>query len=508
MDYFNSGSKDIEYQLFEALEPKQSMRRWRALVFIHWWQETRTFYHVDINTQTRIDLYSKVKQKLDTLEPQESAPARLDNKISGGRKLEDVNSSPRISLITDQVEIRSKLLELMNSAVTEIRIMFPTQNAFRREELIGANDAMDRARERGVKVSILSPFDEDVKETITKHHWQISLETDQKEFPTDSNPLMIRELGVAEASETKVTFAIFDRSESLIIELTDDSNIKFEKAIGLATYSNSKSTAISYIASFQKLWHESELIQIETAARKRLVESLAKEERSSQQVRLLQDILTHDIVNYNQIIKLEIELLENIGVKNETEFRNALKSITSAVDDSTALLDRARKLGKVLASENIQLYPKNIIDSLGYSIALITKINADKKIVHEVKLGSSVPTDGVMALADDFIEEVFTNIFSNAVKYTQSNDVRIETFIDEMRDCWQISIVDQGEGIPDELKPSVFFRYSKGSKGSGLGLSIVRALVVDRYGGTLAVTNRVSGDHSKGTAIKICIPKA
>ncbi len=51
---------------------------------------------------------------------------------------------------------------------------------------------------------------------------------------------------------------IFDGSKSLAIELKDNSELEFEKAIGSATFSNSKPTVASYLSFFEKLWHESE----------------------------------------------------------------------------------------------------------------------------------------------------------------------------------------------------------------------------------------------------------
>lgn len=112
-------------------------------------------------------------------------------------------------------------------------------------------------------------------------------------------------------------------------------------------------------------------------------------------------------------------------------------------------------------------------------------------------------------LADDLLDEVFTNILSNSVKFTEgaqvhiqvelkdeeepvkpenavetselenskkSNQIPLEEATQGISRFWKISITDQGRGIPDELKDSLFMRYLGTAKGSGLGLSIVRAL--------------------------------
>ncbi len=50
-------------------------------------------------------------------------------------------------------------------------------------------------------------------------------------------------------------------SKKSYYELIDDTKATFEEAIGQATYSNSKSTALSYVSIFESLWKQTELYQ-------------------------------------------------------------------------------------------------------------------------------------------------------------------------------------------------------------------------------------------------------
>jgi two-component system sensor histidine kinase VicK len=61
--------------------------------------------------------------------------------------------------------------------------------------------------------------------------------------------------------QSKVTILIVDRKYSLAIELKDDTKQTSIEAIGLATYSNSKSTVLSYASIFESLWTQTELYQ-------------------------------------------------------------------------------------------------------------------------------------------------------------------------------------------------------------------------------------------------------
>jgi signal transduction histidine kinase len=71
----------------------------------------------------------------------------------------------------------------------------------------------------------------------------------------------------------------------------------------------------------------------------------------------------------------------------------------------------------------------------------------------------------------------------------------------------RIEISDRGPGIPDTMKKDLFKRYGIKSQKTrtGLGLSIVKALV-DRYNGSIMVSDRISGKPEEGVKFIIWIP--
>lgn len=104
-------------------------------------------------------------------------------------------------------------------------------------------------------------------------------------------------------------------------------------------------------------------------------------------------------------------------------------------------------------------------------------------------------------LADRLLEEIFVNLFANAINATEDSQVRIEVdiqrkMIDHIR-YWMVTVSDHGKGVPDGAKSEMFTRFYTKAKGSGLGLSIVRALV-ERYNGRVWVADVASNDHTKG----------
>jgi signal transduction histidine kinase len=102
---------------------------------------------------------------------------------------------------------------------------------------------------------------------------------------------------------------------------------------------------------------------------------------------------------------------------------------------------------------------------------------------------------------------VFDNLFSNSLKFGGTG-VAIEiSATDNEQGVLEISVADNGPGIPDEMKPGIFDRFAKDSKtrsSYGLGLHIVKMLM-DGYGGRIWADDRIHGDPSSGVAIRFTL---
>jgi signal transduction histidine kinase len=91
------------------------------------------------------------------------------------------------------------------------------------------------------------------------------------------------------------------------------------------------------------------------------------------------------------------------------------------------------------------------------------------------------------------IEQVFTNLLSNAAKYGSGRPIDVE--VDGDADTAHLVVRDYGIGIPAEDQPRIFERFERlisgrGAPGFGLGLWIVRQ-VVDGLSGQVRVTSQV-----------------
>lgn len=125
----------------------------------------------------------------------------------------------------------------------------------------------------------------------------------------------------------------------------------------------------------------------------------------------------------------------------------------------------------------------------------------------------SVHTEGVdgglLCNGDpDRLEQIFSNILSNAVKYTPLNGT-VEVRLHADGENARIEVSDNGEGIAPEVLPHVFHRFRQADSsitrrhgGLGLGLTIVRSLV-ELHGGKVTLDSEGLG---KGTKVTVEIP--
>jgi signal transduction histidine kinase len=109
------------------------------------------------------------------------------------------------------------------------------------------------------------------------------------------------------------------------------------------------------------------------------------------------------------------------------------------------------------------------------------------------------------------LEQAIQNVASNALRHTPDGG-RIELRAEARGDRVHITVRDTGPGIPPEHLSHIFDRFYKAdasrtasgaTTGSGLGLSIVRA-IVERHGGTITASNAPEG----GALFEIALPRA
>jgi signal transduction histidine kinase len=130
---------------------------------------------------------------------------------------------------------------------------------------------------------------------------------------------------------------------------------------------------------------------------------------------------------------------------------------------------------------------------------------AEKGIEVDYQLGDALP----QIMGDEkLIDELFTNLISNAVKYTPSGGKIRVSLLKENQNLVRFQVSDTGIGIPEEDMARLFTEFFRAEnakalaeEGTGLGLVIVKE-ILDFLGGSISVRSKVG----EGTTFTCLLP--
>ncbi|MHA1423696.1 MAG: PAS domain S-box protein [Candidatus Thorarchaeota archaeon] len=205
------------------------------------------------------------------------------------------------------------------------------------------------------------------------------------------------------------------------------------------------------------------------------------------------DIMSHDLRNHLQAVVMASEIMQYMELDVESIL--ALEIIIEAVQKSQKLIN------KVLATRDLLSIPLSELPlrpAIENSLALV-KTNYDDVII-EKKYHILNP----LVNADKFLEQLLMNILDNAIEYNERVERKVWIEVQEMGHGYQVSIKDNGQGISDEKKESLFDPTRRFG-----GVGIHQAIrILQKYGGHISVHDRVASDSTQGAEFRLWFPKA
>ena len=216
--------------------------------------------------------------------------------------------------------------------------------------------------------------------------------------------------------------------------------------------------------------------------------------------------VAHDIRNPLNAVQGTLEILRssltNLNEQDEMMMRLSQESCRKAEVLIQELLDMS-----LMESEDFHLETE-LIHLEQYFASVISQFEpkAMEKGI-ELKLNIN-PNELAVNLDKDKFARVIENLLTNAIKFTnESGKIEMESY--EMDKEVMIKVTDNGIGIPEQLKEYIFDKFSKarrlGTKGeatTGLGMSIVKA-IVEKHNGKIWLESQ----EGKGTSFYIRLPK-
>src|SRR3989338_7557672 len=125
-----------------------------------------------------------------------------------------------------------------------------------------------------------------------------------------------------------------------------------------------------------------------------------------------------------------------------------------------------------------------------------------------IKIINNVPTDFYINVDIDKFKQVFINLISNAIKYTERGGI-VTINASNNSEKWKFSVSDTGKGIKKEDIARLFNKFqriddhmTKKERGIGLGLAIVKK-IVDMHKGEI----KVESELGKGSTFTVIQPK-
>lgn len=225
------------------------------------------------------------------------------------------------------------------------------------------------------------------------------------------------------------------------------------------------------------------------------------------QAELYLDIMGHDINNINQTVMGFLEIADTklhetgkLGIEDSELLTRPIESLKN----SAKLIENLRKIQKE-RSHVYKIEPVSINRVIEEVVKQFSPIAG-----RDVKIGFR-PESDCYVLANPLLKDVFSNLLGNAIKHSKGPlTINISTTLIRVQGklCCRTSIEDNGPGIPDKRKASLF-DFSKAFRqkiaGKGLGLYLVKTLV-DDFHGKVRVEDRVPGDHTKGAKFVVLLP--
>ncbi|AXG11948.1 sensor histidine kinase [Haloplanus rubicundus] len=210
-------------------------------------------------------------------------------------------------------------------------------------------------------------------------------------------------------------------------------------------------------------------------------------EQQRDDLETLNQVLRHDIRNDLQLITAYGDILDDeCETENKQQYINMInKSANHAVE----LTQTARELSEVMLSDSVEEQRVTLQTILTDEVTEVQASYPSATLV----FGTEIPS--VTLAANDMISSVFRNLLKNAVQHNDKEVAEVIVSATDHEDTVTVTIADNGPGVPDGQKETVFGKGERGldSSGTGIGLHLVNTLVSIHNGDVWIEDNEPEG---------------
>jgi signal transduction histidine kinase len=218
-------------------------------------------------------------------------------------------------------------------------------------------------------------------------------------------------------------------------------------------------------------------------------------------------MVTHELRAPIAAVEQQLTVILNKMAGEVTEKQEQL--LSRAKERTKGLLDLIKDLldlSKIEAGKMVQYKEPLSLQEVIQKVVDLMRAEAELK---KIDLQFSASPETPLIHADrNSMEEIFTNLISNAIKYTPEQG-KVWIALGEEKGFVKASVSDTGIGIEENDLSRIFDKFyrvktaeTRQIVGTGLGLSIVKS-IVDAHLGSISVESKVGA----GTTFTILLPK-
>uniref|UniRef100_A0A7D6GMB7 histidine kinase n=1 Tax=Natrinema zhouii TaxID=1710539 RepID=A0A7D6GMB7_9EURY len=203
----------------------------------------------------------------------------------------------------------------------------------------------------------------------------------------------------------------------------------------------------------------------------------------------LNDLLRHEVLNSSQIIGGHASLA--FQQCDDERLRDRLRTIEHESDDLVGVIEEVRAM--------LDANRGSETGTVDLTALLEAQLAEYRARFDDATLEATLP-DAVAVRGNQGLQWIFSNLLENAIVHNDSERPRVRVTVDTMPESVTVTVADNGPGIPEATRETLFERKSTNH---GLGLYLSRILA-GRYGGTVALADT----GPDGSTFVVTLPRA